>query len=234
MVPPVLVVQHEDDAPPAQLADALAAHRLPTDLRRPDRGDALPATPDGLSGVVVLGGAMSAGEDAAYPWLPRTRALLAAAAPGTVPALGICLGAQLAAAALGGTVARRAGGFEIGWTPVRRTAAGVTDPVLGAVDDGRELLLWHQDAFLPPAGAEALLEHGLAFRAGSLWAVQHHPEVDTAVVASWCDDPGAPAQLAQAGATRDELVGGAAARASAGRRLLDAWCRVVAERGGTP
>src|SRR4051794_30255986 len=136
MAPTVLVVQHQDDAPPGQLAEALAAAGLDADVRRPDRGDPLPAAPDGLAGLVVLGGSMGARDDAEAPWLPAVSALLAAAAHGPAPVLGLCLGAQLAALALGGGVGRRPDGYEIAWAPLDRTPAGAADPVLGAVAPG--------------------------------------------------------------------------------------------------
>src|SRR4051794_22391874 len=173
MAPTVLVVQHQEDAPPGQLAEALAAAGLAADVRRPDRGDPLPATLDGLAGLAVLGGSMGAHDETDAPWLPAVRDLLAAAATGPAPVLGLCLGAQLAAVGLGGGVNRRSDGYEIAWAPLRRTPAGAADPVLGAVDPAARLLLWHQDRFEPPPGAEVLLEDGKAFRHGALWGFQH-------------------------------------------------------------
>jgi GMP synthase (glutamine-hydrolysing) len=232
MAPTVLVVQHQDDAPPGQLAGALAAAGLEADVRRPDRGDALPAAPDGLAGLVVLGGSMGAMDEAEAPWLPAVRELLAAAAGGPAPVLGLCLGAQLAAVALGGGVSRRADGYEIAWAPVQHTGAGAADPVLGAADDRTRLLLWHQDRFEPPPGAEILLEDGKAFRHGAVWGLQHHPEADPAVVRAWCEDPAAPHELDEAGTTRLAIEEPAPRLTPGGRALLDAWCAEVVRRRG--
>jgi GMP synthase (glutamine-hydrolysing) len=232
MASTVLVLQHQDDAPPGQVTGALAAHGLAADVRRPYRGDVVPAALDGLAGLVVLGGSMGALDDGRAPWLPAVRDLLAVAAEGAVPVLGLCLGAQLAAVALGGEVARRDDGYEIAWAPVRRTDAGAADPVLGVADDHTRLLLWHQDRFAPPPGAEILDEDGKTFRRGAVWGLQHHPEADPSVVTAWCEDPAAPAELAQAGMTREAMEAPAARLAAGGRAVLDAWCAEVVRRRG--
>ena len=104
----LLVVQHEPDAPVAWLGEWWAELGLDLDVVRGDLGQPvverwhdLPVAPDGL---VVLGGAMGACDDAVAPWLAPTRALIADAVARQVPTLGVCLGHQLAAVALGGTV----------------------------------------------------------------------------------------------------------------------------------
>ena len=104
----LLVVQHEPDAPVAWLGEWWAELGLELDVVRGDLGQPvverwrdLPVAPDGL---VVLGGAMGACDDAVAPWLAPTRALIADAVARGVPTLGVCLGHQLAAVALGGTV----------------------------------------------------------------------------------------------------------------------------------
>jgi GMP synthase (glutamine-hydrolysing) len=227
MRPRALIVQLQDDAPPGQLGDALAARNIDADVCRPDRGDPVPAAADGFAGIVVLGGSMGARDDGDFPWLARVRTLLAAVEPGVAPALGLCLGAQLAAVALGGDVTRRPGGFEIGWFEARPTAAGGRDPVVAALGAQAPLVLWHQDAFTPPPGAVPLIGGGLAFRRGAVWALQHHPEADAAVLRGWCDSRGAARELAEAGTAREQLLAGAEELAAGGRRLLDAWCGEV-------
>jgi len=101
-------VQHEADAGLGRLQPAIEAVAQ-LDLRRPDLGDALPATPAGYAGVVVLGGSMGATDDDVAPWLPATRRLLAAAVEAALPTLGLCLGAQLLAVATGGSSAAPTG-----------------------------------------------------------------------------------------------------------------------------
>ena len=107
----------------------------------------MPATLEGADGLVVLGGAMDADETGDFPHLARTMDLLADAAARSAPALGICLGAQLAAAALGGRSYPGPDGEELGWTKVELTDAGRADPVLGALQEPAELFEWHHDTF---------------------------------------------------------------------------------------
>jgi GMP synthase (glutamine-hydrolysing) len=222
----LLVVQHEASSPPGQLAGAAAAAGVELQVveahHRP-----LPATLDGADGLVVLGGVMDADETEAYPHLARTMGLLRDAAARSVPALGICLGAQLAAAALGGRAYPGPAGEELGWTKVELTAAGRADPVVGALEEPAELFQWHHDTFDPPPGA-TLLAGGTvypsqAFRLGSVVGVQFHPEVDGPMLAGWwAGTTPAPAYPIA------EAVAGADRNAANARRLLDAFCQVAA------
>ena len=106
---------------------------------------------------MVLGGVMDADETDDYPHLARTMGTCSATPPtGEAPALGICLGAQLAAAALGGRAYPGPAGEELGWTKIELTETGRADPVLGALREPAELFEWHHDTFDPPPGATIL------------------------------------------------------------------------------
>ena len=189
---PLLVVQHDPDGGPGRMLP----HLGPVDVRRPDLGEPLP---DGLAahrGLVVLGGEMAAWEDDEAPWLPATRALLAAAVRDGVPALGVCLGAQLLALATGGSVSRGSTGTELGLTEVELLPGAAADPVLGrvAAEAGGRFAApqYHVDGVdRLPADAEHLatgrdFPHQ-AFRVGAAaWAVQYHPEVTRRDFAAWC------------------------------------------------
>jgi GMP synthase-like glutamine amidotransferase len=194
----LLVVQHEADGGLGRLAPAFAA-AAQLDVRRPDAGDALPATLAGYDGLVVLGGAMGATDDDVAPWLPATRRLLAAGVERRLPTLGICLGAQLLAVATGGRVERGAAGLEVGVVAVRLLPAAADDPLLGGVAttaDGGGVAVpqFHQDAVtdLPPGAV--LLAAGeryphQAYRLGDrAWGLQYHPEVTPADFAAWLRD----------------------------------------------
>jgi GMP synthase (glutamine-hydrolysing) len=189
-------------------------------------GQPVPVALDGADGLVVLGGAMDFDETDAYPHLARTLDLLRDAAARSAPTLGICLGAQLAAAALGGRAYPGPAGEELGWTKVELTPAGQADPVLGVLQEPAELFEWHHDTFDPPPGA-TLLAAGAAyptqaFRLGSVVAVQFHPEVDGPLLAGWWSTTTPPPNYPVA-----EAVAGAARNAANATRLLEAFCRTT-------
>lgn len=189
--PRLVVVQHQDDGPLGRLEQPFRASTQ-LDVRRPDRGDELPADLAGVHGLVVLGGSMAAWEDERAPWLPRTRALMVQAVETGVPLLGICLGAQLLAHATGGRVERGAYGIEAGLGAIVPTGDADGDPLLAALPlEGYVGTQGHQDAItqLPPGAV--LLGTGdpyphQAFRLGATaWGVQYHPEVTAADFAGW-------------------------------------------------
>jgi GMP synthase (glutamine-hydrolysing) len=220
--PRLLVVQHEASSPPGLLGEAAAATGVELVVAEAP-GQEVPVTLDGFDGLVVLGGVMDADETDDYPHLARTIDLLRDAAERSAPALGICLGAQLAAAALGGRAYPGPAGEELGWTKVELTAAGRADPVVGALEEPAELFQWHHDTFDPPPGATLLAGGAVypsqAFRLGSVVAVQFHPEVDGPMLAGWWEGTTPPPAYPIA-----EAVAGAARNAANGRRLLAAFC----------
>ena len=226
----LLVVQHEPSCPPGLLATAAAAAGVRLRVVEAP-GQPVPETLDGADGLAVLGGVMDADETDAYPHLARTMALVRDAAARSAPTLGICLGAQLAAAALGGRAYPGPAGEELGWTKVELTAAGRADPVTGALSEPAELFEWHHDTFDPPPGATLLAGGAVypsqAFRVGSVVAVQFHPEVDAAMLAGWWAGSSPPPAYPLA-----EALAGAARNAANATRLLEAFCRVVAAAAG--
>ena len=217
----LLVVQHEPDAPVAWLGEWWAELGLELDVVRGDLGEPVAerwadvaGAPDGL---VVLGGAMGADDDALAPWLAPTRALLADAVALGVPTLGVCLGHQLAAVALGGTVGRNPSGRTIGPVPVRLTGAAASDELLAGFD-GLPAIHYNDDVVLElPTGATVLatLPDGRpqALRFGSsAWGVQFHPETSPEVFGAWLrwDSPDGltpeqEALLAEVGDAREVL-----------------------------
>lgn len=157
---------------------------------RPHAGDPMPAAAS--RGLIVLGGPMSATDDAEVPWLAPTRDLLAASVDAGVPTLGICLGAQLLAVACGGSVETWAApGREAGVIDVRWRDAAAHDPLVGGLPDPFPAASSHRDAVdRLPEGATWLgfsdrYPHH-AFRVGeAAWGLQFHPEVSPAAFRRW-------------------------------------------------
>jgi GMP synthase (glutamine-hydrolysing) len=189
--PRVLVIQHEDDCPPAWFGDWFEAASIELDVRRGHRGETVPRTIDRCDGLVVLGGEMGAHDDATHPWLTATKALIADAVAVGRPFLGICLGHQLAAVALGGEVIVNPAGQATGLARVRLDDEGRTDDLLASVHDGAMCIQWNNDivsrlpegavrlATAPDGTAQAVRFAPLA------WGVQFHPEASHDVFESW-------------------------------------------------
>jgi GMP synthase (glutamine-hydrolysing) len=152
------------------------------------REDAWPALEE-VSALVVLGGEMNADEVERHPFLGRERELLREAVHSDVPVLGLCLGAQLLARALGAAVPRSPTP-ELGFRPIRLTDAGRDDPVLAPFGAVPGVFQWHVDTFDLPEGAVLLASsEGVAhqaFRVGSsAYGLQFHPEATEAGIAAW-------------------------------------------------
>jgi GMP synthase (glutamine-hydrolysing) len=194
MAPRVLVVQHEDDCPPAWVGDWLAEAGCALDVRRPYAGDPLPGDLQDHDALLVLGGAMGANDDDAHPWLAPTKQLVREAAARAVPTLGICLGHQLLAVALGGEAGPNPRGQQLGLLPVGWTDdAGRDDLTRGLVGTGYGVH-WNDDVVLrAPEGTVVLArtpqgEVQVARFAPRAWGIQLHPEVDDRILASWAED----------------------------------------------
>jgi GMP synthase (glutamine-hydrolysing) len=190
----VLAIVHESDAGPGVFVDAIRDGGAELHWWNPADGGALASDPREYDAVLSFGGSMHPDQDATHPWLAEEKALLADLIERRVPVLGICLGAQLVAAA-GGAVVRRAAEPEIGWYPVQLTAAGSRDPLLDSLDVEFDALEWHSYEFrLPPEATElARSDRCLqAFRIGECaWGIQFHAEVTLADFKSWLAGYGA-------------------------------------------
>ncbi len=193
---PLLVVQHEDDDPVGRLGTWLTDAGVSLDVRTPFRDGALPADLSEHSGLVVLGGAAGAYDDGVAPWLPAVRALLTEAVRTDVPTLGICLGAQLLAVAVGGRVERGPKGPELGAQLLAKRAAAGSDPLFGPMPITPDVIQWHYDAIvsLPPSAvllASSPVYDVQAFRIGRVaWGIQGHIETTPEIARRWAEtDP---------------------------------------------
>lgn len=183
----ILLIQNDARVPAGLVGEYLDRQQIPSLLLRLQDGEPLPP-PDGLQGAIVLGGYMGVHQTAAYPYLEPLRVWLRQAVERELPLLGICLGAQLLARALGGEVSPNCRG-ELGMHPVSLTPEGLSDPLFAGLPETFETLQWHQDSFAVPPGALHLASSpvcpGQAFRFGSAYGVQFHPEADAEIVAAW-------------------------------------------------
>jgi GMP synthase (glutamine-hydrolysing) len=173
------------------------------------------------AGLVFMGGAMCANDD--LPFLHREMDLIREAVQLGFPVLGICLGSQLIAKALGGTVYRSAAS-EIGWFQVQVTAAGLADPVFARVENPQVVFHWHQDTWELPPGAQLLATaptcRNQAFRWGrNVYGVQFHPEMTPAMIEDWQRD----AEACGEASVRIDPTRHAAPLAKLCEKLVEGW-----------
>ena len=185
----ILVIEHEAQCPPAHVGTWLDEAGADLDVCRPWAGDELPALAS-YDGLVVLGGSMGADDDALYHWLAPVKQLLREAVDGDVATLGICLGHQLLAVALGGESVPNHGGQQVGLFDVGWLEAAADDALVSGLGPVRGVQ-WNSDVVTRlPAGAVALAETAdgelqLARFAPRAWGIQLHPEVDVPILTSW-------------------------------------------------
>lgn len=139
--------------------------------------------------LVVLGGPVGVYEDDLYPFLKAEREAIARRLAADRPTLGICLGAQLIAAALGARVYPNRE-KEIGWSPLILSAAGYESPVRFVGAEHTFMFHWHGDTFDLPQGATLLAGTGACLHQAFRWgkgtlAFQCHPEVRGADLEKW-------------------------------------------------
>jgi GMP synthase (glutamine-hydrolysing) len=192
----------------------------------------------GFDGVVLLGGGMGSYDEESHPYLVDEKSFVADVVERGVPVLGICLGCQLLADALGGR-AYHSGAPEVEFKKLTATVVG--DRVMDALVSGRVLSL-HEDTFDVPEGATVTATSDRfthAFRHGSALAVQSHPEVTPATLCEWTRDPSVGIIAEQAGVNQEDLVAevsGAEAEIEAtALAFFGAWFDEVEERtSGSP
>jgi len=186
---PVLVIQHIECETPGVFLDLLREQNRPVETVRLYEGEQPPDDLSRFSGLLVMGGPMSVNDEADYPWLKAEDRILKEALALDVPTLGICLGSQLIAKAAGGAV-RRGPLKEIGWYPVRLTAAARHDRLFRESPETIEVFQWHGEYFDTPPGAVNLASSELyqcqAFSIGqNVYGLLFHLEVTGQMVKEW-------------------------------------------------
>jgi GMP synthase (glutamine-hydrolysing) len=185
MMSEVLIIQHQAGEGPGTIEEELLGAGHKVRRVRIDQGDQVPDDVGLTGGLVVMGGSMGVGDQGKLSHLKAEIALLKQFHKAEKPILGICLGAQLLAAALGTEVAT--GEREIGWYPVRKLPDAFKDPVLRRLPENFPALMWHGDHFALPKGAIHLLSTDkcacAAFRHGKkAYGLVPHLEMTAAMV----------------------------------------------------
>lgn len=175
----LLVFEHHPKETPARLGEILRDFGHKLRIIRPYAGDAMPADLDNVDGVLSLGGPMNADEHEQHPWIPREVELIRQAHEAGLPVVGVCLGAQFIAAALGGEVAAMAAP-EFGWHNVRLAFPGTIDPLTAGIPwNTIQFHLHSQEVTKLPAEATPLAGSQMcrtqAFKVGlTTYAFQYH------------------------------------------------------------
>ena len=153
----------------------------------------MPDGPRDYDAVMAFGGSMHPDEDERFTWLAHEEEFLRGVLAEQIPAVGVCLGAQMLARAAGARVLR-AQAAEVGWHEVELTAEGRADPLLGVLPSRFQALQWHHYTFEIPAGGVELARSDVcvqAFRRGPAWGLQFHAEATSSMVRAWVsEDPG--------------------------------------------
>ena len=179
------LVVHQRHSDPGRVGLVLRTMGYRLDIVRSGCGEPLPVDFDAYAGAVVFGGPMSANDDhepfirAELDWIPK-------AVETGLPFLGVCLGAQLFARAAGGRVAALdSGKIEVGYVPIRATAAG-----RDFFQPEMHVYQFHREGMEPPSESVILAEGEVyrtqAFRHGAnAWGIQFHPEVTEQMNRRW-------------------------------------------------
>jgi GMP synthase-like glutamine amidotransferase len=188
----VLVFQHDPFEDLGFFADILARQQSDFRAVRLFHGEMPTEDWDGVRALIILGGPMSVHEEEEYPFLRWEKTIIRTAIQEGIALLGICLGAQLIAAAAGAAVYQ--GRLkEVGWYPISLTPEGQVDSLLGYLPEKPTVFQWHGEGFELPASARSLASspyyENQAFRIGkNVYGLQFHLEVTAAMVERWLEE----------------------------------------------
>lgn len=231
--PKILVFQHVPYEPLGTLDPLLKEFgfrmRYVNFGRNPDHRPSL----DGYAALIVLGGPMNSDQIDTYPNLRTEVEIIREAVERGMSVLGICLGAQLLAKSLGGSVQRNPD-REIGWYDVELTEEGRRDGVLSTFAQRQQVFQWHEDGISLPPGCVHLARSPAsdvqAFRHGEhVYGLQFHLEVNASLIERWLTVPGnQPILQDEAGrvdpdAIRRETVGSIDALEELSRKTFSRW-----------
>ncbi len=224
----ILILQFYPNCHLGVIAETFDGAGVHTTTIRPDKGEALPASDAAFDGVVMLGGAQYAEDDGNHPYLADAAIFSRAVHEHGKPILGVCLGSQVLARALGARVHKQ-GFTELGFTELSLTEAAHHDPVLSGLATRQHLLEYHEDTFDLAPDAELLMTGAAcpnqAFHVGSSYGFQCHFEASSQLWQEWW--PGVKVDLEKNHAHYLELWQDDFAAHEAGSR---AFCGAVSAR----
>lgn len=230
----VTIVQHVEPEGPGAIAEALRARDVPVRLIRVHEGEHVPSSIHGLAGLVVMGGPMGIGDVDSMPHLRQVIQLLHLALLARLPVLGICLGSQLLASALGAAV-RRGARKEIGWHQITLADAAARDVVFARVPRTFDAFHWHGDIFDLPPGADLLASSEATACQAFRWrehayGLLFHLEVDQPAIQRMAST--FAGELAEAGLQPGQLMAASRDRIAPmrliGEHVFDRWAELAA------
>ena len=229
---PVLAFRHGLSENLGLIAGALAQRHISYQYVDLYDGGAAPHV-EGAAGLIFMGGPMSVNDH--LPYLRAEEQIILKAFARGIPILGVCLGSQLIAKALGSRVYPNPV-KEIGWFPVRFTEAARTDRLFAGLDASETVFHWHGETFDLPQGAELLAWSDAcrhqAFRIGNAYGLQFHLEVTPEMISGWCARDANCGDMREIDATIDPYRDAGGLR-ELSQRVFGRWCDLVTEHKKT-
>lgn len=203
----VIALQHIEPETIGIIADALDTRNIVVDCARMFAGEAVPKEMGDAAGLIVMGGPMGVYEQDRYPFLRDEMRLIECALGEEKPVLGICLGSQSLASALGGEVTKGAR-KEIGWHTLALKDEALTDRLWAGIENEFMAYHWHGDVFTLPEGAISLASSEMtehqAFRYGAnAYGLLFHPEVTGKIIDGMIE--GFAEEMEEVGANAQEI-----------------------------
>ncbi|MBN1622053.1 MAG: type 1 glutamine amidotransferase [Endomicrobiales bacterium] len=186
----ILIIKHTLSEGPGLIGDFFERKGYSLKTIELEKGEKIPSGIENIQAVVSMGGPMNVYDEDKYPFLKEEDTFIREILKNNIPFIGVCLGAQILAKALGAKVLK-AGEKEIGWYKVPLTCRGIIDPVFENTDNLLDVFQWHEDKFELPENATVLAENSLCFQAFKVnknaYAFQFHFEIKPEMIKNWLD-----------------------------------------------